>query len=89
MKRGKISACIITYNEEDNIRRCLESVTWCDEIVVVDNFSTDNTVEICLEYTPKVHQHEWLGYIGQRNLVREMASHTWVLFLDADEEVSS
>jgi glycosyltransferase involved in cell wall biosynthesis len=86
--REKISACIMTYNEEANIHRCLSSVAWCDEIVVVDSFSTDRTVDICREFTQQVHQHEWLGYIGQRNLIREMASHPWVLFLDADEEIS-
>jgi glycosyltransferase involved in cell wall biosynthesis len=83
-----ISACVMTFNEEHNIRRCLESLTWCDEIIVVDSFSTDATVSICKEYTDRVHQHEWLGYIGQRNLVKDMATHDWVLFLDADEEVS-
>lgn len=83
-----ISACVMTFNEEQNIRRCLKSLTWCDEIIVVDSFSTDATVSICKEYTERVHQHEWLGYIGQRNLVKDMATHDWVLFLDADEEVS-
>jgi glycosyltransferase involved in cell wall biosynthesis len=86
--REKISACIMTYNEEANIRRCLESVSWCDEIVVLDSFSTDRTMEICRELTDRVYQQEWQGYIGQRNLVRKMATHPWVLFLDADEEVS-
>jgi len=86
--RDKISACITCMNEEQNIRRCLESVKWCDEIVVVDSFSTDRTVEICKEYTTRVYEHEWLGYIGQKNLIRGMATHPWVLFLDADEEVS-
>lgn len=84
----KISACIMTYNEEDNIECCLKSVTWCDEIVVLDSFSTDRTLEICRRYTDIVHQHEWQGYIGQRNIIRSMATHSWVLFLDADEEVS-
>ena len=84
----KISACVICYNEENKIRRCLESLTWCDEIVVVDSFSTDRTVEICKEYTERVYQHEWLGYIGQKNLIRDMAHYNWILFLDADEEVS-
>ena len=86
--REKISACVTAGNEEQKIRRCLESLTWCDEIVVVDSFSTDRTVEICREYTDRVYQHEWLGYIGQKNLIREMARHPWILFLDADEEVS-
>lgn len=86
--REKISACVTAGNEEAKIRRCLESLKWCDEIVVVDSFSTDRTVEVCREYTDRVYQHEWLGYIGQKNLIRGMASHPWVLFLDADEEVS-
>jgi len=86
--REKISACVTCCDEESKIRRCLESLTWCDEIVVVDSFSKDRTVEICREYTDRVHQHEWLGYIGQRNLIRKMATHPWVLFLDADEEVT-
>lgn len=89
MKRvPKISACVTTFNEEHNIRRCLESVRWCDEIVVVDSFSTDRTVEICREYTPRVYQHPWQGYIGQKNYIRSLASHEWILFVDADEEVS-
>ena len=85
---NKISACIMTFNEESNIERCLKSVTWCDEIVVLDSFSTDRTLEICRQYADRVFQHEWQGYIGQRNLIREMATHPWVFFLDADEEVS-
>ncbi len=86
--REKISACVITFNEEQKIRRCLASLTWCDELVVMDSFSTDRTVEICREFTDRVYQHQWLGYVGQRNLVRELATHPWILFLDADEEVS-
>lgn len=86
--REKITACIITFNEERKIHRCLESVSWCDEIVIIDSFSTDHTVDICRRYTDKIHQHVWLGYVGQRNLVREMAQHPWILFLDSDEEVS-
>jgi len=88
MARDKISACVITFNEEHKIWRCLQSLTWCDEIIVVDSFSTDRTVEICREFTDRVYQREWLGYVGQRNTVREMAQHPWILFLDADEEVS-
>lgn len=85
--REKISACVITYNEEQNIERCLNSLTWCDEIVVVDSFSTDRTLEICRRFTDQVHQHAWQGYIGQRRLIQQMARCPWVLFLDADEVV--
>lgn len=86
--RERISACITAGNEEENIRRCLESITWADEIVVVDSFSGDRTVEICREYTDKVYQHEWLGYIGQKKLAADMAEGPWILFIDADEEIS-
>ncbi|MBU1692724.1 MAG: glycosyltransferase family 2 protein [Verrucomicrobia bacterium] len=86
--REQISACITACDEEQNIRRCLESVKWCDEIVVVDSLSADRTVEICREYTDRVYQHEWRGYIGQKNLIRSLARYPWVLFVDADEEVS-
>jgi len=86
--RPQISACITAVNEESNIRRCLESVKWCDEIIVVDSYSTDRTVEICREYTERVYQHEWLGYVGQKNLIRSLARCPWILFIDADEEVS-
>jgi glycosyltransferase involved in cell wall biosynthesis len=86
--RDKISACITACDEERNIRRCLDSVKWADEIVVVDSFSKDRTVEICREFTDRVYQHEWLGYIGQKNLIKELAHGPWLLFIDADEEVS-
>jgi glycosyltransferase involved in cell wall biosynthesis len=86
--RPKISACVIVYNEERKIRRCLQSLTWCDEIIVVDSFSTDNTPAVAREFTDKVYQHEWLGYVGQRNLVRGHARNDWILYLDSDEEVS-
>ncbi len=88
MKRDKISACITAGNEEENIRRCLDSVRWCDEIVVVDSFSHDRTAEIAREYTDRVYSHRWLGYIGQKNLIKDLALGPWILFIDADEEVS-
>jgi glycosyltransferase involved in cell wall biosynthesis len=65
-----ISACITAGNEEHNIRRCLESVKWTDEIVVVESFSRDRTPEICREYTDMVFQHRWLGYVNQKTLSR-------------------
>lgn len=83
-----ISACIIAGNEERNIERCLKSVQWVDEIVVVDSFSTDQTVAIARKYTDRVYQHKWLGYIGQKKLIKDMAAGPWIMFVDADEEVS-
>ncbi len=87
--REKISVCITAGNEEANIRRCLDSVVWADEIVVVDSFSSDRTPEICREYTDMVFQHRWLGYVGQKNLIKDLAAGPWILFVDADEAVSN
>lgn len=86
--REKISACVITFNEERKLPRCLDSLRWCDEIVVLDSFSTDRTLEIARKYTDNIVQQAWLGYVGQRNRIRELAQYPWLLFLDADEEVS-
>ena len=84
----KLSVTIITYNEEENIRDCLQSVKWADEIVVVDSFSTDKTVEICRGYTDRVYQNRWCGFVEQKNFALSKASHNWILSIDADERVS-
>ena len=84
----KISACVTAGNEEDKIAACLASLTWCDELVVVDSFSRDKTFDISRQFTPHVHQHPWEGYIAQKNYIRSLASHPWILFVDADEVVS-
>ncbi len=86
--REPISCCIICFNEAANIRRCLESVKWCDEIIVVDSFSSDQTVAICREYTSRILQRPWPGYVEQKRFALAQASHEWVLNIDADEEVS-
>jgi (heptosyl)LPS beta-1,4-glucosyltransferase len=85
----KISVTIITLNEEKNIERCLQSLQWVDEIVVLDSFSSDRTLEICRKYTEKVFQEEWQGYGRQKNLCANRTSHRWVLNVDADEVVSA
>jgi len=84
----KLSVTIITLNEEQNIRDALESVKWADEIVVVDSGSTDKTVEICKEYTDKVFYNPWPGYMSQKNLAIDKASHAWIFSIDADERVT-
>ena len=86
--RPLITCCIICFNEEANIRRCLESVKWCDEIVIVDSFSTDQTVAICRQYTQRIIQRPWPGYVEQKRFALSQATHEWVLNVDADEEVS-
>ena len=81
-----LSVVIITYNEEKNIRRCLESIRGlADEIVVVDSLSTDNTRTICHEYGVRFIDQPFLGYIEQKNFALDQAANDYVLSLDADE----
>jgi len=85
----KISAVIITHNEEARIRLTLESVKWCDEVVIMDSNSTDTTIDICKEYSNcKIFFQPFLGYGLQKELAVEKASNDWVLSLDADEVVT-
>ncbi|KTD06503.1 lipopolysaccharide biosynthesis glycosyltransferase [Legionella gratiana] len=83
-----LSVIIITKNEEQNIRRCLESVRFADEIIVLDSGSTDNTVVIAKEYTEHVYSTDWPGYGAQKQRALSKAQSDWVLNLDADESVS-
>ena len=85
----RISATIITLNEEDKIRQCLESIKdVADEIVVVDSLSIDNTKSICEEYGVKFIEQKWLGYSEQKNLANKIATYDWILSIDADEVLS-
>jgi glycosyltransferase involved in cell wall biosynthesis len=84
----KISVAIITQNEELNIRECLESVRWADEIVVVDNGSTDQTRQVCQDFAARVYIEEWKGFARQKNSAIEKTRNEWVLSLDADERVT-
>jgi glycosyltransferase involved in cell wall biosynthesis len=83
-----ISATVIAYNEEKDIARCLKSLSFCDEIIVVDSFSTDQTAEIAKKLGAKVYQKKWEGYGQQKNYAMSLAKNEWVLNLDADEEVT-
>jgi glycosyltransferase involved in cell wall biosynthesis len=85
--RPQLSAVIITLNEERNLLRCLKSVAWAAEVIVVDSGSTDRTCEIAAQAGAKIIQHAWEGYGQQKNWAMAHASQPWVLFLDADEEV--
>jgi len=84
----KISAIVITFNEEQNIRAALESLRWADEIIVVDSESVDRTVEIARSFTDRIFVRAWPGYSAQKNFAAEQASFDWVFSLDADERVS-
>lgn len=89
-----VSVVVLTFNESRRLRECLESVRWADEIVVVDGFSTDDTVSIAKEFTGKVFLSDRLGpdnpggYSGQRNFALQNVSFPWTFFIDADERCS-
>lgn len=84
----KISATIVTLNEERNLARALESLTCVDEVVVVDSGSTDRTIEIANRYGARVIAHDWPGYAAQKNFAAAAAAHDWILAIDADEAIS-
>jgi glycosyltransferase involved in cell wall biosynthesis len=83
-----VTATIITFNEAANIQAALESLSWADEIIVVDSESTDDTVAIARRYTDLVTVRPWPGYIAQKNFAAAQARHDWIFSLDADERVT-
>lgn len=85
---NSLSVIIITKNESHNIRECLESVKWADEIIVVDSGSSDDTVSIAKEFTDKVFFNEWKGFADQKSFAMQKVKNDWVLSLDADERVT-
>lgn len=90
MKEENISALIAVKNEEKNIRRCLESVKWADEIIIVDSNSTDKTLDIARKYNPVIYQFKKKGYLLREklNFGINKAKKDWVMIVDADEEVT-
>lgn len=82
-----VSVLIITRNEEKNILRCLESVKWADEIILVDAESSDRTVEIAQNYTDKIFVRKWGGFGAAKNFANRQATGDWLFWVDADEEV--
>jgi glycosyltransferase involved in cell wall biosynthesis len=86
--RPTVSAMVVCFNEEDRIEDCLESLRWCDEIVVVDSFSTDRTPDICRRYTDRVIQRQWAGYRDQKAFAHSQTTKDWILLVDSDERVT-
>lgn len=84
----KLTVTVLAKNEESNIERCLRSVHWADELLVVDSGSTDKTLDICRKYGCKIVETDWLGFGPTRQLSIERAANDWILVIDADEEVT-
>jgi glycosyltransferase involved in cell wall biosynthesis len=85
----RITATIITNNEEQTLPACLETLSWADEVLLVDSGSTDGTMAIAAEFGARVHQQEWRGYAAQKNAAASLASNDWIFNIDADERVGA
>ncbi len=83
-----ISAYVLTHNNESTIERALKSISFVDELVVVDSYSTDGTIDIVKNYTDNVIQRTWPGFRDQYQFGQDQCTHDWALFIDADEEIS-
>ena len=84
----KLTVTVITRDESAHIAAALQSVSWADEIIVVDSHSTDDTVAIARKYATRVEERDWPGYSAQKNYAAGIASNDWILSLDADERVT-
>ncbi len=88
LQRRPLSCIVLCFNEESNLEACLKSVSWCDELVIVDSFSTDRTLEIAKRFTPWIFQRRFDGFAQQRLFSFSKPSHEWILYIDADERLS-
>ena len=84
-----ITVLLPTYNSEKSIKRTLDSIKWADEIIVVDSFSNDNTIQIASEFGAKVMQHEYINSAKQKNWAMQHCSHPWIFQIDSDEHLES
>src|SRR6185295_2035582 len=87
--RPPISILLPTFNSAATVRETLESVKWADEILIVDSFSTDQTLDICREYGARIIQHEYLNSARQKNWAAPQCKHEWVLQIDTDETLEA
>jgi glycosyltransferase involved in cell wall biosynthesis len=87
--RPRLSACVITHNEADRVGACCDSLSFCDDILVVDSHSTDGTREVAAQHGARVIERDWPGYRSQRQFAAQAAQHDWILSVDADERVSA
>ena len=84
----KLSVFVTTYNNDKTLAACLDSVKWADEIVLLDSFSDDQTLEIARQFGCQIFQHQFMGYGPQKQMALEHTNHDYVLLMDADEVLS-
>lgn len=87
--KDTIAAVVIIMNAENTLERCLASLSWCDEIIVVDSGSTDSTEKIARKYTDKFFYNRWKGYSEQKNFAVSLTNSEWIINLDSDERLST
>jgi len=85
---AKLTIIVPTFNSRRTLRKCLESAKWADEVLIVDSFSTDDTLEIARQYTDRILQHEYVNSATQKNWIIPQAEHEWVMILDSDEVIT-
>jgi glycosyltransferase involved in cell wall biosynthesis len=83
----KISVYVLTFNNERTIEKCLKSLQWADELVIVDSYSTDGTLRICRRFSDRVYQRKWTNHQDQYQYAADLTTNRWIMFVDADEEV--
>jgi glycosyltransferase involved in cell wall biosynthesis len=86
-RKNPVSVYVLTFNNSRTIERCLRSLSWAAELIVVDSFSTDDTFEICLKYTDQATRRKWTGHRDQYQYAADLTTNAWIMFVDADEEV--
>jgi glycosyltransferase involved in cell wall biosynthesis len=84
-----VSVYVLTTNNRRTIEPCLKSLSWAEELVVVDSFSQDGTYEVCKQYTDKIFQRKWMGHRDQYQYAADLTTMDWIMFVDADEEIPS
>ncbi len=87
MEKIPVSVYVLTTNNRRTIERCLKSLSWAEELVVVDSFSEDGTYEICKQYTDKIFRRKWAGHRDQYQYAADRTTRDWIMFVDADEEI--
>ncbi len=87
LEKVPVSIYVLTSNNRRTIERCLKSLQWAQELVVVDSFSADGTYELCQQYTDKVYRQEWKGHRDQYQYAASLTTKDWIMFVDADEEI--
>ncbi|MDR1866349.1 MAG: glycosyltransferase family 2 protein [Bacteroidales bacterium] len=88
MKKMEVSAVLIVKNEAHHLRRILPALAWCDETVIIDDFSDDDTLSVCKDFGCRIFQHKLEGFGAQKQLGVQQATHDWILSIDADEAFS-